>query len=395
MASRAQSLPNHYEVLGLSPTATQKEIAAAFAKAMGMFGARPVSVAAHIGHAFEVLRNPDKRRAYDRSIGLAPKPEPYQWQFAVAPQLRAPFIGSAMTGGAQAARPAFAPEPQVTQAPEPETPSEAQIAEAKLSSLIASLRELAEPSAPVPAREPFPQEQAQAPKIEAPGSRPEWRVPELVTAQFVEEESWHHAGTRRHSWKRPALVAGGLLVAAGLIGTIAGLSVTRGGEATAPAVTVPLPAAKQHPAVAAPLPEPAIASTASDVADRSEEPHRFSVPARRASRVLPQQPPFDATEPQLDESQVADAGGESESNGPTADPLAPAAAAAQPVEATLPLPKAVIARTIERIGYACGGVASAAAVEGAPGVFNVTCTSGHSYRAAPVGGRYRFRKLGR
>jgi curved DNA-binding protein CbpA len=393
MASRAQSLPNHYEVLGLSPTATQKEIAGAFAKAMGMFGARPVSVAAHIGHAFEVLRNPDKRRAYDRSIGLAPKPEPYQWQFAVAPQLRAPFIGSAMTGGAEAARPAFAPEPQVTPSPELKAPSEAQIAEAKLSSLIASLRELAEPSAPVPAREPFPQEQAQAPKIEAAESRPEWRIPELATAQFVEEESLHHAEAGRHSWKRPALVAGGLLVAAGLVGTVAGLSATRGEEATAPAVTVPLPAATQHPAATAPLPD--IASSASDVAARSGQLHRFSVPARRPSHVLPQEPAFDGTEPQLAENQVTDAGGESESNGATADPLAPAPAAAQPVEAKLPLPKAVIARTIDRIGYACGGVASAAVVEGAPGVFNVTCTSGHSYRAAPVGGRYHFRKLGR
>jgi hypothetical protein len=26
-------------------------------------------------------------------------------------------------------------------------------------------------------------------------------------------------------------------------------------------------------------------------------------------------------------------------------------------------------------------------------VFNVTCSSGQSYRASPVGGRYRFRKL--
>ena len=32
-------------------------------------------------------------------------------------------------------------------------------------------------------------------------------------------------------------------------------------------------------------------------------------------------------------------------------------------------------------------------IEGAPGAFKVTCTSGHSYRAAPVRGRYRFRRL--
>jgi hypothetical protein len=55
-----------------------------------------------------------------------------------------------------------------------------------------------------------------------------------------------------------------------------------------------------------------------------------------------------------------------------------------------------VARTIERIGYACGDVASTARVEGeAPGVFKVTCTSGQSYRAAPVRGRYHFRRWDR
>jgi hypothetical protein len=63
--------------------------------------------------------------------------------------------------------------------------------------------------------------------------------------------------------------------------------------------------------------------------------------------------------------------------------------------ARMPLPNAVIARTIGRIGYPCGQVASTSAVAGgAPGVFNVTCTSGHSYRASPVRGRYHFRRLG-
>jgi hypothetical protein len=77
-----------------------------------------------------------------------------------------------------------------------------------------------------------------------------------------------------------------------------------------------------------------------------------------------------------------------------------AQAAAQPVPiaadaAHLPLPNAVIARTIGRIGYACGQVAATATIEGAaPGVFKVTCTSGQSYRATRVGGRYRFKRLG-
>jgi hypothetical protein len=60
----------------------------------------------------------------------------------------------------------------------------------------------------------------------------------------------------------------------------------------------------------------------------------------------------------------------------------------------MPLPGPVIARTISRIGYPCGEVASTSTGDG-PGVFKVTCTSGHSYRAAPVGGRYRFKRWGR
>jgi hypothetical protein len=69
------------------------------------------------------------------------------------------------------------------------------------------------------------------------------------------------------------------------------------------------------------------------------------------------------------------------------DPLAP-----RPAAARLPIPDRVVARTIERIGYACGEVASSAPVEGARGAFNVTCSSGQTFQATPVNGRYRFRR---
>jgi hypothetical protein len=66
---------------------------------------------------------------------------------------------------------------------------------------------------------------------------------------------------------------------------------------------------------------------------------------------------------------------------------------ASAVAVNLPLPNTVIARTIERIGYTCGEVASAAPLgSGEPGVFKVTCTSGQSYQARPVHGRYHFRR---
>lgn len=76
----------------------------------------------------------------------------------------------------------------------------------------------------------------------------------------------------------------------------------------------------------------------------------------------------------------------------TEDPLAPAPATPA-VAADLPLPGKVIARTIDRIGYSCGSVASTTAIDGQSGAFKVTCSSGQSYRAAPVHGRYRFKRL--
>jgi hypothetical protein len=67
--------------------------------------------------------------------------------------------------------------------------------------------------------------------------------------------------------------------------------------------------------------------------------------------------------------------------------------AAPVAAASLPLPNRVIARTLARIGYPCGQIASSVPA-GAAGVYKVTCTSGHSYQAAPVRGRYHFRRLG-
>jgi hypothetical protein len=67
--------------------------------------------------------------------------------------------------------------------------------------------------------------------------------------------------------------------------------------------------------------------------------------------------------------------------------------AASSAAAALPLSKATIARTIHKIGYSCGQVASTSPVDGQAGAFTVTCTSGQSYRASQVRGRYRFKRL--
>jgi hypothetical protein len=61
---------------------------------------------------------------------------------------------------------------------------------------------------------------------------------------------------------------------------------------------------------------------------------------------------------------------------------------------SLPLPGAVVARTIEKIGYPCGRIASSARIEAQTGetAYRITCTSGDTYRANNKSGRFRFRK---
>jgi outer membrane biosynthesis protein TonB len=64
-----------------------------------------------------------------------------------------------------------------------------------------------------------------------------------------------------------------------------------------------------------------------------------------------------------------------------------------PTRASLPLPNAVVSRTIERIGYPCGEVTSSSAIESSSGpAYKVVCSSGETYRASTVHGRLRFRR---
>jgi hypothetical protein len=96
------------------------------------------------------------------------------------------------------------------------------------------------------------------------------------------------------------------------------------------------------------------------------------------------------SQPQLAEgTQAADAPPEAIAATPAAAP----APAVETVAAAMPLSNATVARTIHKIGYACGQVASTS-TGGSPGAYKVTCTSGHSYEAKPVHGRYHFRRLG-
>jgi hypothetical protein len=359
MVSAVRSRPNHYEVLGLSPGASQQDITQAFAKAMSMFGARPMTAAAQISLAFEVLRNPAKRRDYDRSIGLAPEPKPqpqprlHQWSMAAPPPRWAPF------GTSPAPKPVAQPVPAQLRT---EAPAEPAVA----SSIAASLRELAEPTF----------------------------TPRPPTAPALQElEETPEAAERPFDWRRPALAVGGLLVAAGLIGTYAGLSVRDNGSSAEaePGVTVALPKAKATVAAAPASDAAPVFATSAQPRTRAEvraPPVRHAVAAQEPDSTPEQQ--VDATAAPVTAAEVTPAADQASApaTGQTAaDPLAPKPTA---VETSLPLPNTVVARTIERIGYSCGTVASASAVAG--GVFKVTCSSGQTYRAAPVHGRYHFKR---
>jgi hypothetical protein len=360
MATQAAQLSNHYDVLGLSPTASQDEIGAAFERALGNF-ARPLASTLHIYQAFEVLRQPDKRRAYDRSIGVAP--EPRQTQFLIPSQARAPFTVAARASAGSGER-----------QPQPAPPVE-----------------VAEPAvepAPVIRLAPEPREPAGDPALDE-------LVDSILAEGRAEKAALRNAERRPQDWRRLAIAAGALVVGAGIVGGVAGVSAS-GPAAEEAALDAPLPAPSPYLAGSAPS-----AERATDI-DAPAETAKRGVAATPRRTINPLVIPPEVEAAMAARSRIlpdTEVTAEAEAPSNTADPLAPDAAAtatASSASATieparLPLPKATIARTIQKIGYPCGGVSSVAAVD-AGGVFKVTCSSGHSYRAAPVGGRYRFKK---
>jgi len=339
MASTVKTRPNHYEVLGLTPTASSDEIARAFAMEISIFRPHGFGGIADVTVAYETLRNPARRRAYDAALGLNAKREPEPEH----------LLSSSGVGGASfLGRTGPFAEPAEPPAKSETTPF-----------IAAALRELAGPE---PLRK----------TAEAATPRPEPRFEALPTSEgpdLAEEGST--------PWKRSGIAAGGVALAVGLLGAWAGWMTGNG------AVPQPDRAAK----VALPPP------TTFAVGDPAQAGAALPVEQPRAAR--PKRPTLAAAPPErhrptsrlasLDE-QLA------EPVAAQADAPAAEAAPVTAVAASLPLPNRVIARTIARIGYPCGEVASTSA-GASPGVFTVTCTSGHSYQAAPVRGRYHFRRL--
>ena len=352
MDSTVRLRPSHYEVLGLAPTASSTEIGQAFAREIGSLMPRPFGHLAEVTVAYQTLRDPAKRSAYDASLRPQPEPKPRHESAA--------FLGMALLDRLE--RPAIQPSaPPAPPLPEPR---------AEPPFIAAS---------PPPPVKPRPEEPGRPEPVEQPRIEP--RAGDRAF-HFAEAERLHFAEDAPINRKLP-LIAGGLLVLAVGFGAWSGLEAGNDVEQlpSDQAVTLKVPPADALPITTEPPPAPApkVAEARPErraraaLAETPVEPTRPSLeidlPAEQA-QVVPAQMQATATEQAGEEIPYVEV---------------------KPRK--MPLPNAVIARTIGRIGYPCGQVASTTS-GGAPGVFKVTCTSGHSYRASPVRGRYHFRRLG-
>ena len=390
MMSSVKSRSNHYETLGIAPSAKADEISGAFARKMSLFQADPLGTSAQICIAYETLRDPVKRREHDRSIGLVPEPkiELPQWTYAAKQPRWAPLVASAEQNFASRPEKAIetAAEPRVTDGPL----SEAAV-DPRLAAIAASVRELARPAVPRSPVEPVLQRPQPRP-IEMRGDFSLEEITERIRsvgrAEKVRLHSSEHGG---FEWKRPALTLGALIVGAGIFGALTGMSL-KGDEAPAQAEAA---TARLHSGTVLDH-QAASSSTASAAApvENFQEPRAArSAAEKRAERRINRKLRDSLLEQKMATS-LSDPDPRAEARPDNLGADQPVAPADKPITASLPLPRALIARTIERIGYPCGAVASTTQADGqAPGVFQVTCTSGHSYRATPQRGRYHFRRM--
>lgn len=348
MVSSVTATPNHYEVLGLASTASPDEIAKAYAAHMATFRLRPENALkrlASLSTAYETLRDPAKRSAYDASLGVNAEPvrrEPSPFIAAAVPQPDArPHVGSF---------------------------------------IAASLRQ--------PVRKPEPE----APAVRAPETRP---VAPAEPVSVVADEPVKRTIDRNHATIAAGVV--GLAILALAISSPRPNADRLPAPATAApqAVTVGLPPATAAPVAVVPqiVPPKSEAAAPREQATAEVTPQPSETPPAVAS-TPDQQPATQTAATEAPPASSADqtAAAPTQDNA-TAAPAPDAASTPATDTAKLPLGNATIARTIERIGYACGSVASTAAMD-ASGVFKVTCSSGDTYQATPVHGRYHFRKLG-
>ena len=385
MGTTRGSQSNHYETLKLAPTASNEEISQAFSAQMRGARVRPdISVVriAQLSVAYETLRDPGRRRAYDASIGLKPE---LTVRLAQPPS---PLGGATLLERLN--RVAEAPVravPQLESPVIPQSPAESRVA----AFIAASVRE---PKKRVEPEVPSRRSQAVPPNFPESATDAPSRV---STPDLVSEIG------------RPPIGRAGVALAAGVAGlAVLGFALVpssrnpeRLSDATPQArsaVTVALPKVTMNGGHLA-LSQPPVTTDPKVVVNRKAEADR---PARApAPMPLSADPAQDQPEAEQRSVQTAvnpPAAGLQETavefSPPGPGNSSTEAAPAVVTNAKLPLPDATIARTIERIGYACGRVVSASVVEGVDGAFKITCSSGDAYRAAPVGGRYHFRRWG-
>ncbi len=382
MVSTVKSRPNHYETLGLGPTASDDDIACAFARQVKLF--RPMAEAARIGIAFETLRNLAKRRDYDAMLGLTPAPAPRAAPTAVAFRISAGFAASAVPPAVAK----LASDRSRVPAPPIENRAGSFIAASLRTPVVPDSRPVEPPVTSQAEGRPPPQADVE------PFVRPKMRdvpPPGALRLNRIDDSE-----DRPIAWTRIGAAAGGLVLAVAFAGAWAGTQVGNGEEAQTakPVASIALPPAAELPDMTA----PSRASAPTALSVRPEPPRPGVVIAPVTERALAQQQPARSDPPQgvagrsVGTGQSDSAVAEISSEQPITE--APRTAASTgAATASLPLPNAVIARTIERIGYSCGKVGSTTAVAGAAGQFTVACTSGQSYQATPVRGRYRFRRV--
>lgn len=385
MVNKVRSRPNHYELLGLAPAAESADVHRAFVAKMSSFGSHSIEEAAQFLVAYETLRDAGKRRDYDASLGLFQRPQVREWSIAVTPPRWSPFMVPVPTNEGRRKAKDF------EHLPEPHVSAESL---RKVAAEPAAARACAqwgpeERKAPRPFPAPRPRTQPERSPRSVPREDLETVLGHIREAAKLEKEKLRHAGGSPSDWRRAALALGGLVVGAGALGTLAGISAQdKAGAAEAqPAARTAHRAIKQDPAL---LPPPASMSAATG----AQQPDWLGeTPASRLRTRTPAIRQSHRPKEQTGESSAATR--LPANDGAENVPVQPDPQPAQAVAADLPVSPRLIARTIERIGYSCGEVSSAEPVEGRErGVYRITCSSGQTYQAAPVQGRYRFRRLG-
>ena len=367
MTSTVKSRLNYYEMLGVEPDADADTIARAFARECNVLRPQVFGATAELCLAYQTLRDPAKRRAYDASIGLTPKPEPSALSYWSTPHpISARLAWQSGTDAVPTVAPVADPTPRSQPEPEPNPVVNRTPDPIESPDRSTALRHRPEPR---------------------PASRPNADLPRPLAPSDV-----RNAEHNPVEWRRIAIVACGLVATAVLAGGLVGWwSGSDAADAQPPeAIATAAPKEKKLPTLAELWTEPGQRA----VRTRADPPRRAIYTRTQARRPVREQRQLPSSEAETDLIQPpADLAGTA-----SVDPIVPDATSAPMVEtvaAKMPLPHRTVARTIDRIGYRCGSVASATAVEGAAGVYKVDCTSGQSFQAKPVNGRYRFRRLGR